>query len=316
MALDTLGEFGLIDEIRRRFASPNGMTGIGDDCAIIPQQSGLDTLVSTDLIVEDIHFLRSDMRPYDIGWRSAAVNISDIAAMGGTPFATFLSVALPQSVDHEWITQFIDGYQAISQQYNVALLGGDTTSSPDKIVVNVGVLGTAPHGTAKRRDTAQEGDWVCVTGALGDAAAGLHIILNNHERDNDIARQLLAHHYRPTPQVEAGLALARMPEVHAMMDISDGVASDLRHILEASHVGAFVDLDSIPLSPALRSYAAQHSLDALQLALAGGEDFELLFTMAPNTPLATPYYKIGTITQGNDLQWSDPSRNFKGFTHF
>ena len=307
-----IGEFDLIGRIRSRFAgkdncstAPDGVLGIGDDCAVIPQRAGMDTLVTTDLLIEDRHFLLSDISPEQLGWKSAAVNISDIAAMGGRPVATFLSIALPkrlplrqedppgdQSPDHryreglfrlpdgggksspvedgcadseggsveKWVDRFIDGYKAMCDKFGVPLLGGDTSASPDKLFINVTVLGECPHGKALRRSGARPGDLICVTGTLGDSAAGLRLVLErsaaslrpvlersashselqscHSERSEESPsvpeRTLIRRHYCPMPRVAEGQALAAVPGVHAMMDISDGIASDLRHILKAS----------------------------------------------------------------------------------
>ena len=311
-----IGEFDLIGRICSRFAgkdncstAPDGVLGIGDDCAVIPQRAGMDTLVTTDLLIEDRHFLLSDISPEQLGWKSAAVNISDIAAMGGRPVATFLSIALPkrlpfpqefhpvdQSPDHryreglpvggekyspvedgcadsegggveKWVDRFIDGYKAMCDKFGVPLLGGDTSASPDKLFINVTVLGESPHGKALLRSSARPGDLICVTGTLGDSAAGLRLVLErsaaslrpvlersaghsefqacqtethscHSERSEESPSApeltLIRRHYCPIPRVAEGQALAAVPGVHAMMDISDGIASDLRHILKAS----------------------------------------------------------------------------------
>ena len=155
----------------------SGVVGIGDDCAVMPQREGLDTLVTTDLLVEDRHFLLSDVSPEQLGWKSAAVNISDIAAMGGRPTAAFLSIALPASVSAEWVDKFIAGFRELSARFGVPLLGGDTSASPDKLFINVTVLGECPHGRALLRSGARPGDLICVTGPLGNSAAGLKLIL-------------------------------------------------------------------------------------------------------------------------------------------
>lgn len=315
MKLLSIGEFGLIEQIRRNFPETEGVRGIGDDCAVIPQRSGLDTLVSTDMLIEGSHFLLADISPYELGWKSAAVNISDIAAMGGSPTATFLSFALPKTLADGWVDAFMKGYADISSRYGVALLGGDTTASPDRLCINVAVLGSCPHGTAKLRSSAREGDLVCVTGTLGDSAAGLQIVLNGLDRSTPEAQYLLGRHHLPTPRVAEGLSLASCPGVHAMMDISDGIASDLRHIMEESGLGASVELCKLPLSEELKSFCALQGLDAEELAAAGGEDYELLFTMAPDARPSVPYTVIGRMTAGDELVWPGSNRDFVGFRH-
>lgn len=309
------GEFEFIDSIRRMFPVPEGIGGIGDDCAIIPQEDGFETLVSTDLLVEGSHFILGDITPYQLGWKSAAVNFSDIAAMGGTPVGSFLAIALPRSVDDAWRDGFLKGYKDISGRCGIPLLGGDTTSSPDRLSICVTVLGKAAAGTARKRSDARIGDLVCVTGTLGDSAAGLSVILGRCSRD-ETAEQLVSRHYLPFPRLEEGAALARTPGVHAMMDISDGIGSDIRHILDESGVGAEIDTGRIPISRELRSFCAARGLDPLDFAIDGGEDYELLFTMEAGTRIDVPHTVIGRICGGTALIWNGSAKDHKGFRHF
>lgn len=313
MKLSDIGEFGLIRGITDRFEVPDGITGIGDDCAIIPQMDGLDTLVSTDMLVEGSHFLLEDVSPHDLGWKTVAVNLSDIAAMGGEPVGTFLSIALPRSLDTSWVDAFIEGYREISTEYGVPLLGGDTTASPGRLCLNVAVLGKCPHGSALTRNAARIGDLICVTGTLGDSSCGLKAILEDVERSEEV-RYLIYRHYLPKPRVNEGAALRKCCGVHSMMDISDGIASDLLHILEASGVGAEIDETSLPLSDELLSVSTRNGWDAVEFAVSGGEDYELLFTMAPGTVPPLPFHVIGRVSEGNGIHWS--GRDHIGFRHF
>ena len=296
----------------------NGILGIGDDCAIIPGRTGTDTLVSTDMLVEEVHFLRREIPPRLLGWKSAAVNLSDIAAMGAVPTGTFLSLALPSDIDKEWTDEFIAGYSEISRLYGVPLLGGDTTSSPQRICINVAVLGECPAGSAKRRSGAVAGDKICVTGTLGDSAAGLEVILHGwHGTEAVVA--LVERHFKPEPRIKEGLALRAERGVHAMMDISDGIGSDLRHIMKASGTGAKVDVHSLPLSEELLALCREHNeLDPVRLACSGGEDYELLFTADPSceAKLEVPHTVIGEITEGNVLEWCGTGNDYLGFRHF
>lgn len=317
MKLATVGEFGLIDRISAQFKVPENVTGIGDDCAVIPQSCGLDTIVSTDMLVEGTHFLLESTGPEDLGWKSVAVNLSDIAAMGGKPTGTLLSLAVPDSLSLEWADLFISGYRQLSDMFGCPLLGGDTTSAKDRICINVTVLGTVPSGEARTRDSAKEGDLICVTGCLGDSAAGLRILLENGQGNE--YPQLVRHHLRPTPRIREGLLLARCPGVHAMMDISDGLGSDLRHILDASGKGAVVDTASVPLSAQLRQYCKAFGLDPLEPALSGGEDYELLFTVDKDQERILPvaHTVIGYITEpGEGLVWKGSDKDFLGYRHF
>ena len=317
MDLKELGEFGLIERIKEALGGPmpDGVLGIGDDCAVLPQAGGMETLVSTDMLLEGSHFLRGDIPARLLGWKSAAVNFSDIAAMGGRPVGSFLSLGLPAGIDSDWMDAFLAGYKECSQYCGAPLLGGDTTTSQDGIAINVTVIGQCQRGRSRKRSSAVPGDLVCVTGPLGDSAAGLQALLQG-VRGSEDAEALVERHYRPVPRVSEGQALAATPGVHAMMDISDGVASDLRHILKASGVGAAVRTQDVPLSAELRRVCAQQGWDATTLTLTGGEDYELLFTMAPGTEPPVPYFVIGTITEEKTLVWEGSSQDYIGFRHF
>lgn len=314
------GEFGFIDYIKTHFPDQGGVTGIGDDCAVMPAGEG-DLLFSTDLLMEGIHFLRNESSPEDVGWKAAAVNLSDIAAMGGTPVATFLSIALPKDAQGEWAERFIEGYARISRQYNVPLLGGDTTSSLRDIAVNVGVVGRCPSGRGLMRSGARTGETIYVTGPLGDSAGGLQAILKGTDRTKD-AEILINRHKRPVPRVYEGRRLMETGRVGAMMDISDGIASDMRHIMKASGVGAVIALDKLPCSPQLRSVCAVQGWDIYELAASGGEDFELLLTGPEGLDESVdfPLYAIGQIVNGDDLIWTindEPvDSDFTGYKHF
>ena len=320
MAMSRRGEFGFIDFIRSHFPDHDGTIGIGDDCAVMPTGEG-ELLFSTDLLMEGVHFLRNESSPEDVGWKAAAVNLSDIAAMGGTPVATFLSIALPKDAQGEWADRFIEGYTDISRQYDVPLLGGDTTSSLRDIAVNVGILGRCPSGRRLMRNGAKVGETIYVTGPLGDSAGGLQAILKGIERTEDVTR-LICRHKRPIPRIEAGRLLMESGKAGAMMDISDGIGSDLRHIMKASGVGAVIDLERLPLSPELVSVCKEQGWDIYEMATSGGEDFELMFT-APaglENELDIAVYPIGKIVPGNELSWrfsNEPmDRDFDGYKHF
>ena len=308
-------EFGLIDKIAAMCSRlpDNGWEGIGDDCAVL-EQNGMAMVVTADMLVEDIHFLRHAATAREIGRKSLAVNLSDVAAMGARPVATVLSLAIPEDVSDEWVEEFMDGYTGLSAEYGVALIGGDTTASKNGIVVNVTAIGTAPAGNLKRRSDASAGDIIAVTGRLGGSGAGLRDILAGRY-DTEVARI----HMNPEPQVAEGVWLGGQKAVHAMMDISDGVASDLRHILELSGVGADVDLDAVPVESDLHT------------ALCAGEDYKLLLTVAAGdfdavaasfeSQFGRPLYNIGCITADNGaLRWLRngllSNEDFQGFTHF
>ncbi len=459
-------ESEIIRLLGSRFQAPEGVTGIGDDAAIIPGEnpSSPDLTITTDLLAEGVHFLREGISPEALGWKSAAVNISDIAAMGAVPRWAFLSLALPRDTvslaplpDDSWPALFIQGFSRACKRFGVTLLGGDTSASEGGVFINVTLIGECPKGTALRRSSARPGDLICVTGTLGDSSAGLKLILERlasgtqsesgsaeadganagggrteadgasagggieadraiqgegriagdgaiagdgtflyHGRiagDGAIAggaeaiangtffgggntaadgaipgygriaadgtipgdgahagggtflcrgkteadggtscneaswsgnvpraetdeAYLLKRHCRPEPRVDEGIALRLSPGVHAMMDLSDGLAADLPRILEASGVGASVDVRTLPFSPELRRTCAARGWDPVHLALCGGEDYELLFTMAPGSTPPVPHTVIGRIEGEPGLRWQGSPCSFKGFSHF
>lgn len=314
------GEFGLIELIKEHFPTPEGMEGIGDDCATVPT-SGEDLLTTTDMLIEGVHFLRSKSRPEDIGWKAAAVNLSDIAAMGGTSVATFLSIALPRDAQGEWIEGFVEGYAAISHLFGVPLLGGDTTSSLRDIAINVTVEGRCERGGAIPRRGARVGHTIFVTGPLGDSGGGLRALIDEVEHTPEV-EYLTAKHLRPMPRLAEGRKLFATGMVGAMMDISDGIASDLGHILRASGVGATVELSSLPISDQLATFCRQRGLNKYELATSAGEDYELLLTAPAElaSQVSFPLYPIGEITEGDGIEWllngEETDFNAKGFTHF
>ena len=314
------GEFGLIELIKEHFPTPEGMVGIGDDCATVPT-SGDDLLTTTDMLIEGVHFVRSKSSPEDVGWKSAAVNLSDIAAMGGTPVATFLSIALPRDAQGEWVERFVEGYAAISHLFGVPLLGGDTTSSLRDIAINVTVEGRCERGRAISRRGAQVGHTIFVTGALGDSGGGLKALLDGDERTPEV-EYLTAKHMRPMPRLAEGRELLATGVVGAMMDISDGIASDLGHILRASGVGAVVELSSLPISEQLATFCGARGLNKFEFATSAGEDYELLLTAPAElaTQVSFPLYPIGTIVEGEGIEWQldgeQTEFNPQGYTHF
>lgn len=292
MKMPEIGEFGLIARFAPRFASdlPAGMVGIGDDCAVLPRPGQRSLLVTTDMLVEDVHFLRRRIPPRDLGWKSLAVNLSDIAAMGGDAESAYLALAIPRDTEVEWLDAFFDGLQELGEREGVRLLGGDTTSSPERLVINLTVLGSAPPERLRYRSGARQGDALCVTGDLGDSGGGLRLLLAEEAGEAggrlepglaaDAARLLAAHH-RPRPHLREGAWLAGRPEVGAMMDVSDGIDSDLRRIMERSGCGTVVELERLPLSGPLRRVAAARGWDPLELAACAGEDYCLLLTADP-----------------------------------
>lgn len=307
-------EFSFIGDIASMFGSlpHHGFEPIGDDCTVLPM--GDDALVmSTDMLIEDVHFLRGASSAEEVGYKSLMVNISDVAAMGATPTATLLSLSLPESAQGEWSEGFMRGFHEGCKEYGIALVGGDTTASRDRIAINVVAIGRAPMQNIKRRSTANLGDIVCVTGKLGVSSKGLVDIMFG-----DLNTAAAKAHRRGQARIAEGRFLGACEAVHAMMDVSDGIASDIKHIMEQSGVGAEIELSKIPTDYDIR------------FATTGGEDYELLLTIAGDkfeevatallNTTGTPLTAIGRITEGDTLQWLDngqPSElELKGFTHF
>ena len=263
-----MSEFALIELIQQRCPPQRSpVLGIGDDCALMAVPPGNLLALSTDTLNADVHFRATDS-PADIGYKAAAVNLSDLAAMGAEPAGCTLALSLP-SADQDWLADFIDGFAAASRPHRLDLLGGDTTRGP--LSISVTVLGWVPHGEALRRDAARIGDDLWVTGSLGDAAAALRL-------GDSADPYLLARLRRPTPRVEVGRALLR--RAHAAIDLSDGLFGDLGHVLKASGCGADLDLAALPCSHSLAA-ALPELEDRWNCQLCGGDDYELAFTADP-----------------------------------
>lgn len=307
-------EFGFIGDIATMFGAlpHSGFEPIGDDCTVLPM--GDEALVmTTDMLIEDIHFLRGASSAEEVGEKSLMVNISDVAAMGAKPIATLLSIALPESAQGEWAEEFMRGYYEASKREGVALVGGDTTASRDKVAINVVAIGRAPMTNIKRRSAAKVGDIIAVTGKLGISSKGLVDIMFG-----DLNTAAAKAHRRGQARVAEGIWLGTRPEVHAMMDISDGIASDIKHIMELSAVGATIDLEKVPTDYDIR-YATTGGEDYELLLTVASESFEALkeeFTKATGTTLTA----IGTVTEGNNIVWLENGKptelEMRGFEHF
>jgi thiamine-monophosphate kinase len=264
--------------------------GIGDDAAVIQQWSGRETVITTDLLVEDIDFRLNTTTPWLLGYKSLAVSLSDIAAMGARPRYALLSVGVPREIwDSDFVDDLYEGFFALAGIYNVALIGGDVSRTPERILIDSIVLGEVARGQAVRRASARPGDHIFVTGALGGAAAGLRMLERGarlHRRRPRSSHyraieQLLLRQLRPEPRLPWGVTLGEERLATAMIDISDGLSSDLSHLCRESNVGAIIDASRIPVDPPVVNLCGRRALDPLLLALHGGEDFELLFTIRP-----------------------------------
>ncbi|ULA68675.1 MAG: Thiamine-monophosphate kinase [Nitrospira sp.] len=276
-------EFDLIRRLQAQAAQPDPhvFKGIGDDTAIIKTSSTEWTLITTDLLAEGVHFDPATSSFRDIGYRAAIANLSDIAAMGGTPRFMLVSIAIPPTCSTTEIQELYRGMMQAGSPYDVRLIGGDTSASQQGLFLNITLTGVVKPRQALLRSGAREGDRLYVTGTLGDSRAGLDLLKSRQRpklRPAD-ARFLLARHHRPSARIAEGQWLVKQGFAGAAIDLSDGLTGDLRHICEESAVGAEIIADALPLSPACRTYAAARRLDARQIALQGGEDYELLFTV-------------------------------------
>lgn len=314
-----MAEFELIAKYFTRSAQAD--LGVGDDAALIRVRPGYQLAISADMSVAGTHFF-SDIDPFAIGWKSMAVNISDMAAMGAEPRWATLSIALPQ-IDDAWLQGFSAGLFACADAFGVSLIGGDTTRGPLNIAINI--LGEVPLGQALQRNGARAGDDIWVSGVLGQAALWLQHRLGKLDlHAQDVALLATAMH-APQPRVALGQALRGVAT--AVLDISDGLLADLTHILEASAVGARLEWSAMP-KPLLQQSAVSDAV-LQQAALAGGDDYELCFTAAPQhrdalsalaAQLALPLHRIGHITVAAGLQVFDGEAavvlSQKGYAHF
>lgn len=303
MQLKDVGEFGLIDLIKEDTIvnSDNIIVGIGDDAAVyLPGHRQLG-LLTTDMLVETIHFDLTKTTPWQLGYRAIAVNLSDIAAMGGNPRHAVVSIGLPRTFSVEQVVDLYKGMKEICREFGVNIVGGDTVSSPHGMVINVAVVGEVEPVKLLRRSGAKVGDLVVVTGTLGNSACGLELLYRPGWEDYEFAWPLVTAHLTPRPRVQIGRQLADRGAT-SCDDISDGLASEANELAKASNVGIRIYEDQIPLSADLLQAADFLEKAALNYALYGGEDFELVFTIPPQNTVelfATqlPFKVVGEVTE-------------------
>lgn len=348
----SLSEFDLINRVRRRALKQRNAAGdadsslihhpsslrrgIGDDAAVVSQFSGRESVITADLLVEEIDFRLETIPPRLLGHKALAVSLSDIAAMGARPRWALLSVGVPQDIwRSHFLDEFYEGFFALADRHGVTLVGGDVSRTPARIVIDSIVVGEAARGRAVLRSGAEAGDHIFVTGTLGGSAAGLRLIDGGarlrgrapRRLEAQAIERLLLRHLRPQPRVEWGAAVGCGRLATAMIDLSDGLSSDLAHLCRESGVGALLEAPRIPVDPLIAELRA-FDIDPLSLALHGGEDFELLFTVKPRSLARLPPEIDGTrITYIGDvtnetgrirLASEGRARILKpaGFTHF
>lgn len=323
-----LTEFQLIERFfnKQKIERADVVLGIGDDAALLKIPSGQLLAISVDTLVAGVHF-PSDTAAYDIGYKALAVNLSDMAAMGAQPAWATLALTIPKA-DRRWLRDFSRGFFALCAQYDLQLIGGDTTHGPLSITVQI--HGFVPPHKALRRSTAQAGDLIYVTGTLGNAGLALKLLKKDITTTHKITavqrRKLIKTLNRPQPRIAEGMALRGIAS--SAIDLSDGLAADLGHILEASGVGAVVYLDDLPLSPTLKQNLPQK--EAWLLALSAGDDYELCFTVPPSNKnklqkaleqTGCDYVCIGEIVEKQELHFKTHAGEIfqvvkKGYQHF
>jgi len=332
-------EFDFINSLRQRVASSSQslVAGIGDDAAVIRDSPGKDTVISTDLLVEDIDFRRTTTPPYLLGHKALAVSLSDIAAMGARPQWSLVSIGVPEDVwETDFVDRFYDGLLDLANRYGVHLIGGDTSRTNESIVIDSIVAGECSAGMAVMRSGANAGDQIFVTGSLGAGAAGLRLIergahlaeQNLGDEDSQKLDHVLLRQLRPEPRVGWGMVLGEERLATSMIDLSDGLSSDLNRLCEASNTGGLIDASLLPIDERVTELCGRRALDPLQLALHGGEDFELLFTVKAENVARLPrrvdgveITRIGEVTSATEgIRISEGARIWDlkpgGWKHF
>ncbi|MEW6064519.1 MAG: thiamine-phosphate kinase [Bacillota bacterium] len=331
--LSQVGEFGLINLLNKKMIhSPAGViAGIGDDAAVLQCPGDCWQLFTTDMMVEGIHFRLDWSAYFDVGYKALAVNISDIAAMGGRPSHGVVSIAIPGHTRVEDVAELYRGLKEIAGKHKVNLVGGDTVKSPGPLVVNIALLGEVTAGRAVFRSGARPGDTIYTTGNLGTAAAGLYLLSQNGVCPPELRDRVIRAHLRPEPRVSEGILLGSLEGVAALDDNSDGLAAELREICRASSVGCLVWEKALPVLPGVRQLASQAGTGVLDWVMNGGEDYELLFTLRPDRrkpveealhEAGIPFTAIGVVVpepEGLSVERCDGTREIiamQGYNHF
>jgi thiamine-monophosphate kinase len=319
--LRDLGEFGLIARLTSGLPSHEDVVcGVGDDCAVIKAGDRV-WLVTTDASIEQVHFTRESASPHDIGWKAAATAISDIAAMGGAARFLTVTLACPAATPLAWLDALYAGIAEAAAEAEAIIIGGDVTGSPAGVMIDVAVLGDAPAGGFRLRSGACTGDLLAVTGFPGCSAAGLAVLGLGID-----APELVRAHLHPVPRLAEGRWLAAQVGVHAMIDVSDGVVQDAGHLGEASGLAVDIEADAVPIAQELARRADTLRIHPVELALAGGEDYELAVALDPAAAAACcaaftetfglPLTVIGRFTQGQGVRIDGESPDALGFDHF
>ncbi|GJL79749.1 MAG: thiamine-monophosphate kinase [Nitrospinaceae bacterium] len=336
--LKKLGEFGLINRFRSRLKSrsPRIKIGIGDDCAVYANGPGTHQIITTDALIENIHFKLSYTSPETLGRKAMSVNVSDIAAMGGTPHLAVVSLAIPKTLPTKFLDRMYEGINQVCKEHSIELAGGDTTASPRHLYINITMVGEVRKNRLFTRSGAGPGDKIFVTGTPGESALGLKLLSSRRKKwlgKQEFQKKMIRTHLDPVPRLHESIKLVNCKaKITSMIDVSDGLAQDLFHICKASKVGAVLREESLPRSPELENLTALNRLNRMDFVLAGGEDYELLFTLKSEDVrkietlfhnAQTPVTLIGevsakpgkTVLIKNDGT-TQPLQKFMGFNHF
>lgn len=335
LKLSSVGEFGLIDILNKDmiFSPESVIAGIGDDTAVLKSPAANWQLFTTDMMLEGIHFRLDWSSYYQVGYKALAVNISDIAAMGGRPTHAVVSVGIPDTVQIENIEELYQGIRDIARRFKINLVGGDTVKSPEKLIINIALLGEVAAGKAIYRSGARPGDIIYTTGNLGKSAAGLYILAHTKELEltSEVKERLILAHTLPEPRVDTGWLLSGLEGVSALDDNSDGLAAELREICRASSVGCLIWEKELPVLAEVKKLAGEQGDVVLDWVMDGGEDYELIFTVRPDhrgtveqslNHAGISFSSIGVITaQVNELKikrinGSEEKINSSGYNHF
>ena len=312
MKIKDIGEFGLIDRITKKPRNKDVIVGIGDDAAVVKTKKGLQ-LLTTDTLVEGDHFRREWFSPKQIGMKAIEINVSDVAAMGGNPKYVLVSLALPKDLDINFVDGLYSGMWKTCGDYNIEIIGGNMTHSK-QIIVSITLIGEVDENNLCLRSSAKSGDFIFVSGQLGNGRAGLRVFQENLKGFERVKRSYL----EPKAHLKSALEVA--PYANSMEDISDGLASELKHICEQSKCGAIIYKDKIPIKDDVRKVAKTLDEDEYDYALFGGEDFELVFTVSKNNLKRVKGYLVGEITRNKKVMLSSNGKiknlTIFGYDHF
>lgn len=328
--MNQITEYEIIDLFsnKKKSLSPKVIVGIGDDCAVLEKNRTHYTLLSKDILIEDIHFRLHTTDPTSLARKVINSNVSDIAACGGIPQFIILGISCSSDTKKSWMAEFAANLQSICKEYDIDLIGGDTTCSPDKLFLSITIIGEVAKNKLKLRNKAKVGDYIVVTGNLGDSAAGLYALEN--ELKGRKTKSFITRHQIAIARLTEGQWLSNQQEVTAMIDISDGLETDLKHLLTASNLGAQIDISKIPSSSELSKFTKTNNINVYDLSLGGGEDYELLATISPDhfkdlqkkfvQKFNLPLTAIGKTVKDRELKYFQNGKQinlaFKRFNHF